>query len=70
MKDTNPLDMPGKLTLSKELEALIDDYEFSYQCAGARVWFTKRPTLAALDELRDFIDELTDDLVKERLNDD
>jgi hypothetical protein len=66
-RERNVLDMPVKSTLSRELESLLDDYELSYQVAGAVVWFRTEPTLASISELRSFLNELTDEIIKKEI---
>lgn len=61
------IDTPIRSTLSADLAALIDEYEFAYACAGSRLWFSKQPTLAAIAEVRSFLDELTDEIIKEQM---
>ena len=67
MKERSVLDIPSRLTLSKELEGLLDNYETSYQCAGSVIWFRTEPTLKAISEIRSFLDELTDEIIKKEL---
>jgi hypothetical protein len=65
-KERNVLDMPVKsISLSKELESLLDNYELTYHVAGAVIFFRSEPTLASISEIRSFLDELTEDLIQE-----
>ncbi len=59
-------DMPIKLKPSKDL--VLGDYSFSYRVMGALVLFNGPPTLEQIKKIRTFFDELTDQIIEEKID--
>lgn len=60
-------DMPAKLQ-SLSSSGDLDGFSFAYSIMGATILFEDKPTLAQMHAIRMFFDELTDEIIEEKID--
>ena len=67
MSESSAKDMPIKLK-SLNSSGDLDGFSFAYSIMGATILFEDKPTLNQMQAIRIFFDELTDEIIEEKVN--